>query len=163
MVEYNKDQDQAVNDLRWIGNRIKGVLAILPELENMTTLSSKIAESERFLEEQKKQTAVNAEKLAAEQVRLSDLRAQGEVVRAEAQNKAKQIIAEAQQVADGLIQRASDEAEDTLVGMQQKLADIKDQIASKKDELDRVVAEVRTNQDTFNSIKSRIQALKDSF
>lgn len=111
----NADLAQAVIDLRWLGARFKGLLALADVIDDYRSLERRIAEANTRLEE-----IGHEQEDAADAIRLAKEQADGEIAQKHAEaNKqvgekhanAVQIVADAQVEAKRIVDEARREAE----------------------------------------------------
>ena len=155
--------DQAVTDLKWLGQRLKGVVELVPFLEKLGSLTDHVAHMEKVLQDQKAEYAKTAsaiealkkeektwEAKKADYIRAEEAEAQKIYDRMSAETS--KLLSEAKAKADEVLAEAARERN-------AKLAEVQSLEATKRN----LLADVSQAQSQLNDFKAELNKLKNKF
>ena len=155
--------EQAISDIQWFAKRAKGVIDILPKLEEISSLENNIKE----LKNQKEQSQKEIKELDEHKNKASDfikeVIQETDNVRSVAATEAKAIVEKAKGEAQLIVGKAQVEAQKLNDQQMSYLNSTDKQINEKKLELDNLNSKVDFSRETLSNLEKEIDGLKKKF
>lgn len=155
--------EQAVTDLRYLGQRLKGILEIVPLLEKLDSLTDHVSQMEEVLQKQKAEYATR--KAAFDALDKDE---------AAFEKKSDEVLKKAKDQAAGIIQKASTDYEAMIKEAKEEVSDIFEtatKVARQKDDevkvllarKDILVNEIDKYSKQLSELKTELENLKKRF
>lgn len=153
----------AVTDLLWLQKRFEGILALLPKLEEVSSLESYAAELKSSIKGyEKEQAEAAAAKSAAQKEAAAAQTAAADAI-ALATEKAEQIISNAKEEAEKARQAARESAANEVIELQNQKLQKQKEVATLHAKVTTLAAEIEAQQKAYDDLVSMINDLKAKF
>jgi chromosome segregation ATPase len=152
----------AVTDLKWLAERFKGILDLAPQLEDYASLTSRVTELTKVVENKK------AEFIAYDEKVKDQIAAYISAQEKQAQEKEAhktildRVLAEAKQKAKEIVNTAYDEVSQLRKAFAEERQGLENKIATLKEEVQAQHSEVKTAKELLAQAKAALQNFKNS-
>lgn len=157
------DFKNAIQDLYAIGKRTKGIVDLIPYLENIDSLSNKEVELTNSIVSLEKKKEEYSLSLSEVQDSIKALELDASVSKEEALRVAKDIVSDAKNKASDIVSNAKDTEDKIKVSCEEINNRYLSDVSIQKSNLDSLKDEVSVLEDTKNSILKEIASLKARF
>lgn len=150
----------ALDDLRFLEKRFRGILELIPQLEDVSSLDSQIKEFTVSVEKLKFDYASAKEDLIKAKDAVSYSASEAKTIVQNAVDQSEAIIDNAKDEAKAITNAAKDEASDLVAVANAQVQNILSEKTSKEKSLAALDVSIKEKQDIYNDLTSKLAALK---
>lgn len=155
------DKTQAVHDLIWLSERLRGVISIKDELISYDALQNQLAELTKSVEQSKEELKSLLEKKKLAKKDITDLLNQNAAIAADYKSRGDKLIQDSKLTADDLLQKLKSEVSDKHIQAEAKLNDTKNAIVEAIEQLKDVKHQINQHTNKRDSILKELDAVKN--
>jgi len=157
------DVYQALNDLNWLSDRLKGLMALSEDIKTYDTLKDQTKDMSLQLEQQKQEHATWEEKIKQLKDKAKSTEAEIQKKLEDHDTKHQGIIAKAKTDSIGLVEKANVEVAAIREALKQEKASYEDRVAKLKEQKTALEQEVSSHTSTLDKLKGAIENIKAKF